>query len=164
MTTFMGMSCTLANSKSRWSWAGTAITAPAPYSYITKLPTYTGISLPVSGFIAYFPMNMPFLSLSAAIRWNLSSCCTSARNTSKSAWYFVPSTQSFIIGCSGANTMKVTPNTVSGRVVNIGMVSPVSTMLNLMMVPSLRPIQLRCIILTDSGQSRSSRPSSSSSA
>ena len=32
MTTRMGISYFFANSKSRWSWAGTAITAPVPYS------------------------------------------------------------------------------------------------------------------------------------
>ena len=37
MTTLMGISYFRANSKSRWSWAGTAMTAPVPYSMRTKL-------------------------------------------------------------------------------------------------------------------------------
>ena len=39
ITTWMGKSYFWANSKSRWSWAGTAITAPVPYSMSTKLAT-----------------------------------------------------------------------------------------------------------------------------
>ena len=37
MTTRIGRSYLRANSKSRWSWAGTAMTAPVPYSISTKL-------------------------------------------------------------------------------------------------------------------------------
>ena len=59
-----------------------------------------------------------------------------------------------------AITMKVAPNTVSGRVVNTSSDLPVS-MSNDNRAPSDRPIQLRCIDFTRSGQSTVSRPSSS---
>ncbi len=61
-------------------------------------------------------------------------------------------------GCSGASTMYVAPNSVSGRVVNtvIATSSWPSTAKSTS-APTLRPIQLRCIVLIDSGQSRRSR-------
>ena len=37
-----GMPYLRQNSKSRWSWAGTAMIAPVPYSISTKLPTQIG--------------------------------------------------------------------------------------------------------------------------
>ena len=68
--------------------------------------------------------------------------------------------------------MNVAPYTVSGRVVkmrNGGGAPPVagasgSSIGKSISVPSERPIQLRCIVLTGSGQSMSSSSSSSSSA
>ena len=65
-------------------------------------------------------------------------------------------------GCSGASTMKVAPNTVSGRVVNTS-IGPADVG-NRILAPSLRPIQLRCMVLIDSGHVRASRSSSSRSA
>ena len=59
-------------------------------------------------------------------------------------------------GCSGASTAYVMPNTVSGRVVNTRIFSserPATGRSN--SAPSLLPIQLRCIVLTRSGQSPS---------
>src|SRR5271168_2013752 len=41
-TTGFGKLYFVANSKSRWSWAGTAMMAPVPYSIRTKLPTQIG--------------------------------------------------------------------------------------------------------------------------
>ena len=61
------------------------------------------------------------------------------------------------IGCSGASTMNVAPNSVSGRVVNTSM-GPAPEV-NEMVAPSDRPIQLRCMVLMESGQSRTSRSS-----
>ena len=61
---------------------------------------------------------------------------------------------------SGASTMNVTPNMVSARVVNIVNFTSLSFTLNCISVPSLRPIQLRCVSFSDSVQSIFSRPSS----
>ena len=70
-------------------------------------------------------------------------------------------------GCSGATTMNVAPNTVSGRVVKTSIpdASPdaVATGKSIR-APLDRPIQLRCMILTFSGQSTRSRSSASRSA
>jgi len=52
MTTFNGISYFLANSKSLWSCAPTAITIPPAYSATTKFPAYTGTLSPVNGLIA----------------------------------------------------------------------------------------------------------------
>ena len=61
--------------------------------------------------------------------------------------------------CSGASTMYVAPKTVSGRVVNTR-IGPASVGKS-MCAPVDRPIQLRCMALTFSGQSSVSRSSSS---
>ena len=68
-------------------------------------------------------------------------------------------------GCSGASTMYVAPNNVSGRVVNtsISTSSWLSTG-NRTDAPVERPIQLRCINLIESVQSSASRSSSRRSA
>ena len=65
-------------------------------------------------------------------------------------------------GCSTANTKNVTPHSVSGRVVKISTSSPVSSIVNVTVAPSERPIQFRCMVRTRSGQSVSSSMSSSS--
>ena len=59
--------------------------------------------------------------------------------------------------------MNVAPQTVSGRVVNTSIGSPDSVR-KTRSAPSERPIQLRCIVLTRSGQSTVFRPSINSSA
>ena len=56
--------------------------------------------------------------------------------------------------------MNVTPKIVSARVVNIVNSMSLSFTLNCISVPSLRPIQLRCVSLMDSLHSIFSRPSS----
>ena len=56
----------IANSKSRWSCAGTAMIAPVPYSSSTKFPTQMGTFAPPNGFRAYRPVKKP--SFSAAAR------------------------------------------------------------------------------------------------
>ena len=65
-------------------------------------------------------------------------------------------------GCSTANTKNVTPHSVSGRVVKISTVSPVSSIVNVTRAPSLLPIQLRCIVSTRSGHASSVSMSSNS--
>ena len=56
--------------------------------------------------------------------------------------------------------MNVTPKMVSARVVNIVNSTSLSFTRNFISVPSLRPIQLRCVSLSDSVQSILSSPSS----
>ena len=58
--------------------------------------------------------------------------------------------------------MKVAPNSVSGRVVNT--LSGPASVAKCTVAPVERPIQLRCMVLTDSGQSTRSRSSSRRSA
>ena len=70
--------------------------------------------------------------------------------------------RSATIGCSGASTMNVAPNSVSGRVVNTS-IGPAGES-NRTRAPALRPIQLRCIVFSESDQSRWSRSSISRSA
>ena len=60
--------------------------------------------------------------------------------------------------------MYVAPQIVSGRVVNTEMVSPPPTSSKSNSTPSERPIQLRCMVLTASGQPIVSSPARSSSA
>jgi hypothetical protein len=65
--------------------------------------------------------------------------------------------------------MYVAPNTVSGRVVNTSIVTGAKVGVdvvtgNWMRAPCERPIQLRCMVLTDSGHSSRSRSSTSRSA
>ncbi len=70
-------------------------------------------------------------------------------------------------GCSAATATKVTPWTVSARVVKTlsRRRSPSSTYGKAIVTPSLLPIQLACIVRTRSGQpSRPSSAASSSSA
>ena len=63
-------------------------------------------------------------------------------------------------GCSGARTRKVAPNTVSGRVVKTS--TGPDDVGNRILAPSLRPIQLRCMVLIDSGHAKASRSSEQS--
>ena len=56
-------------------------------------------------------------------------------------------------GCSGASTKKVAPYSVSGRVVKTGMSTSSSSTRKRISAPSLRPIQLRWIVIVRSGQS-----------
>ena len=79
----------------------------------------------------------------------------------------VPSGQADVVsaltsGCSGASTAYVAPNSVSGLVVNTSM-SPAGEAKRTD-APVLRPIQLRCMFLIESGQSSRSRSAISRSA
>ena len=60
--------------------------------------------------------------------------------------------------------MKVTPYSVSGRVVNTSTLTSCPSTGKRTSAPSERPIHSRCMVLTDSGQSSSSRSSMSRSA
>lgn len=66
--------------------------------------------------------------------------------------------------CSGLNTKNDVPKIVSGRVVKTSILLSVSSTLKDTFAPSERPIQLRCISLIDSGQSKSSKSSNKRSA
>ena len=151
-----------ANSKSRWSCAGTAITAPVPYSPSTKLATQMGTCSPVNGLIAKRPVLNPSFStspVSRALRSWRRNLAADARMAAGSADSAASRSSS---SCSGASRTNVAPKIVSMRVVNTSISAdpraPVgSTSGNRTRAPSDRPIQLRCMVSTFSGQS--SRPS-----
>src|SRR6478736_3720670 len=132
----------------------------------------TGICWPLAGFVAWLPRNTPVLSLfswrsrsdlaamvaryAATASAGVAAPNVHRASTSAGHWAAVSlSTRS----CSGASTMYVAPNNVSWRVVNTSM-SPASVW-NSTDAPVDRPIQLRCMALTFSGQSSTSRSSSS---
>ena len=117
-TTAIGSPYFFANSKSRWSCAGTAITAPVPYSISTKFAAQIGIFAPVSGFTAYAPVKTPSFSISPAVRAERSSRPARSTNARTAASCAVPRESSATSGCSGASDMKVAPKSVSWRVVN----------------------------------------------
>ena len=116
---------------------------------------------PVSGFTAYEPENTPDTFFVWVILSRSVFFFAIARYSSTAA--FCSAVVSFSThSLSGARTMKVTPKTVSARVVNMVMSyssAPLLT-LNTISAPWLFPIQLRCISLSESVQSRSSRSSS----
>ncbi len=92
----------LANSKSRWSCAGTLITAPVPYPASTKFATHTGTCSPVKGFRARRPVSMPSFSAAAAPS---PTCRAAARTRSANASIslrLAPLTNFSISGWSGA--------------------------------------------------------------
>ena len=77
-----------ANSQSRWSWAGTDMTAPVPYSISTKLATHTGSAAPVSGWRATSPRSRPSRSRSGAppeVCGRFSSSCAKASSAGSAA-------------------------------------------------------------------------------
>ena len=99
----MGSPYFCANSKSRWSWAGTLITAPVPYSARTKLAIQTGTSSPVNGFTARAPVKTPSLgapspvrSAASVFRIRATKASTSARRSG--------AVSCATSGCSGAST------------------------------------------------------------
>src|SRR3989338_314157 len=110
-----------------------------------------GTSSPVTGLIAYSPMNIPSFSFVSSVLWNLSCMTIRSMNLFTRSSYSVPFTSSITFGCSGAKTMNVTPQSVSTLVVKMGMISPVRLSLKLMRVPSDLPIQFSCMSLTLSG-------------
>ena len=93
----------------------------------------------------------PVLSLFSSVR-------SRSDFAAASAWYFLTasgfvmaplSSHSRTSACSGERTMYVAPKSVSQRVVNTLMMSPVVA-LKSTSAPVERPIQLRCCILTRS--------------
>ena len=108
--------------------------------------------------MAYEPVNTP-VTLRSIIR------SRSVRFFVRSRYASTASFCSAVVSCatsslSGASTMNVTPKIVSARVVNIVNCTSLSFTRNCISVPSLRPIQLRCVSLSDSVQSIFSSPSS----
>ena len=105
----------------------------------------------VIGLMADAPMKTPVFSrsvfmrsISVSRRAALTYASTSTRRSS------VVST--LTSGCSGARTMKVAPNTVSGRVVKTRIASTSSASVGKSIsAPSDRPIQLVCMALIGSG-------------
>ena len=133
---------------------------PVPYTISTYGATKTGTFSPFTGFTAWTPRRMPS---------RLSACSRVTRGIIRRASSMAPASLSVppasaswgTSGCSGAKTKNVTPHSVSGRVVNTSTASPVSAISNVTLAPSERPIQLRCIVITRSGQSSDSMSSSS---
>ena len=144
----------------------------------------------MSGLVANDPVKTPVLSFSSICR-STSLLRDAARRYAVTAASGVPlaaasvpfhasgvpsgqppaGTSSATKGCSGATTMKVAPNSVSGRVVKTSMTSSAPARDPAARVtgkrtdaPVERPIQLRCMILTFSGHSTRSRSSASRSA
>ena len=137
------------------------MTAPVPYSISTYGATNTGTFSPFTGFTAWTPRRMPS-RLSACSRLVSGVACRASSIASASA-AVPPASASFgTSGCSSAKTKNVTPHSVSGRVVKTSTSSPVSAISKVTLAPSERPIQLRCIVITRSGQSTSVSTSSSS--
>jgi hypothetical protein len=92
-----------ANSKSRWSWAGTLITAPVPYSARTKFAIQTGTASPVYGFTAVAPVKTPSFGADSPVRSTASVFFMRATNASTSARRSGDVTRA-MSGCSGART------------------------------------------------------------
>ena len=119
----------------------------------------------MNGLIACTPSGMPRFSIVSSSAAEVPPRRHSSMNAATSGRRCATVAAS---GCSAATAMKVAPYTVSGRVVKTrsGGCSPYSSVASIpksMSVPSERPIQLRCIVLTGSGQSMLSSSSSSSS-
>ena len=103
------------------------------------------------GFRAWPPVNTPVFSRSPTLRDTRSRDATAVRYATTSARCSAVTNWS-TSGCSGASTMKVAPNSVSGRVVKTRIGSP-AVAANSISAPSLRPIQLRCAVAVVSDQS-----------
>ncbi len=100
---------------------------------------------PLTGFVTYCPVKTPVLAVSAA-RSSVFFCAV-ARTYSSTSGVRIRSTS----GCSGAITKNVAPYSVSGRVVKTGMSTSSSSIRKRISAPSLRPIQLRWIVIVRSG-------------
>ncbi len=122
-----------------------------------------GIFSPLTGLIAHAPRNTPVFSLlSSPLSRSLLFC---ERSTYDSTSAFCSGVTSFLTnGCSGAKTIYVAPNNVSGRVVKTVISLFIDGSSNFTSEPTDFPIQFRCRSLTFSGQSTSSSPSNRDSA
>ena len=126
----------------------------------TKFAIQIGICAPVIGWIALRPIAMPCLSMVSSDASEVSIRRHSSMNAATAGFSSAASDAS---GCPVATAMYVAPHMVSGRVVNtvIGSPPPAGSKSN--STPSERPIQLRCIVFTASGQPMLSSPARSSS-
>ena len=120
---------------------------------------------PLTGLIANAPVATPVLGASAA-----SAVRSRSLRVATPSQYAVTAARCADVvmratsGCSGASTTYVPPNSVSGRVVNTEIASPVPTTVNVALAPIDLPIQSRCILSVPAGQSRPSSSSTSRSA
>ena len=125
-----------------------------------------GIRSPLTGLMASAPRATPVFSRSVdrrSISVLVAAAATYASTSARRSGAVSAATS----GCSGARTMNVAPNSVSGRVVKTRSSSPPawcgdSAVSNTISAPDDRPIQLVCMIRTGSGQSRPVKSSSSS--
>src|SRR2546428_442951 len=102
---------------------------------------------PLTGLIAYAPVATPVLGASAAsaVRSRSLRAATPsqyAATAARCADVVMRATS----GCSGASTTYVPPNSVSGRVVNTEIGSPVPTTVNVALAPIDLPIQSRHLV------------------
>ncbi len=131
---------------------------------------YSGTGFSLKGLRHHAPVNTPRFSSdpsedSRSTSLVLRAFSTKASTAARCSSLVTDETS----GCSGASTAYVIPKLVSGRVVKTSNdgpsgwlvpSAPQTCMAN--SAPSERPIQLRCIVSTRSGQSSPSRSSSSS--
>ncbi len=128
------------------------------------MASQTGMSSPVNGLTAFFPVSTPSFSVSPISRFmRISTTVFATQSPSLAA--SGPAMSSGTTGCSGETTRKVAPKIVSRRVVktSIDLEDPASGKRT--WAPVLRPIQFFCIWRTCSGHFlRDSCPERSSSA
>ena len=98
----MGSPYFFANSKSRWSCAGTLITAPVPYPESTKFATQTGTCSPVNGFRARSPVSMPSFSAAAAPSPTWRAAARTRSANASISFFFAPLRSLARSGWSGA--------------------------------------------------------------
>src|SRR5437667_12130920 len=108
-TVRMGRSYFLQNSKSRSSCAGTAITAPVPYSSSTKFPTQIGSFSPLKGFTTNLPVKNPSFSAVARSSAFTDIDLSRANFFSASACTGEPSSNFGNVGWVGARIRAVAP-------------------------------------------------------
>src|SRR5947199_9335831 len=102
---------------------------------------------PLTGLIANAPVATPVLGASAALAVRSRSLRAAtpsqyAATAARCADVVMRATS----GCSGASTTYVPPNSVSGRVVNTEIGSPVPTTVNVALAPIDLPIQSRHLV------------------
>ena len=85
-TRMIGSAYLVENSKSRWSWPGTPMTAPVPYSISTKLAIHTGRSAPVNGCRTVSPVSKPSFSAVSSSAAVVPPCLHSATKASASGF------------------------------------------------------------------------------
>ena len=121
-----------------------------------------GISSPLTGLTTLRPSGTLVPSRPSLRRCLADSRATCLTYSRTSALVGGRATSRSSSGCSGASTKKVAPKSVSGRVVKTGKSRSSSSQRKVTSAPSERPIQLRCIVTTCSGQDSSRSKSASS--